>query len=90
MTWGSPCGAQVSVFGRGRLEKCGGFREEELLMPLRCRLGVPVAGVGGSRTRRWGLQGEGTRVTWREVGALLKGTAGLGDRLRGRRGLRTV
>lgn len=37
-----------------------------------------MAGVGGSRTRRWGLQGEGTRVTWREVGGLLKGTSGPG------------
>lgn len=49
-----------------------------------------MAGVGGSRTRRWGLQREGTRVTWREVGGFLKGTTGHGGRLRGRRGLRTV
>lgn len=26
-----------------------------------------LAGVGGSRTRRWGLLGEGARLTWREV-----------------------
>lgn len=74
VNWGSPGRAQVSFFGRGRL---GDGWRTAVAFGRRSGLSLDVAGwifllagVGGSWTRRWGLLGEGSRLTWSRVGEI--------------------
>lgn len=94
VNWGSPGRAQVSCFGGGRLEDAGGFRAEESGLGLDVAGWIRLlAGVGGeSRTCRWGLLGEGSRLHLRagSARARRKQRAHGGAGFRGCRGPRTV
>lgn len=94
VNWGSPGRAQVSCFGGGT---AGGRRwlsgRGERFRLGRCRLDTPPSRRwGGSRTRRWGLLGEGSRLHLRagSARARRKQRAHGGAGFRGCRGPRTV